>query len=84
MQARAMTVPLTTRTIREPTRSTSRPMNGANAAPRIAPTVVAPAIAVRLQPNSSDMGTTNMVRMEIAEAALEKPMAPAAPATIQP
>ena len=84
MQARAMTVPLTTRTLRAPTRSTSRPMKGASAAPRIAPTVVAPAMAVRLQPNSADMGTTNMVSMDMAEAALENPMAPAAPATIQP
>ena len=77
-------MPLTTRTTREPKRSTSRPMKGARAAPRMAPAVVAPAICVRPQPNSSAMGTTKMVRMEMAEAALAKEMPPAAAATTQP
>ncbi len=84
MQPNPMIVPPTTRVSRDPNRSTSRPMNGASAAPRMAPRVVAPAISVRPQPNSSDMGTTNIVRMEMADAALANPMLPDAPATTQP
>ena len=79
-----MMVPLMTSVSREPKRSTSRPMNGARAAPRIAPSVVAPAISVRPQPNSSDIGTTKIVRMDMADAALANPMLPDAPATTHP
>ena len=79
-----MTVPLITRITLEPNRSTSRPTNGAREAPRIAPTVVAPAISARPQPNSSERGTTKMVRIEMAEAALANPMPPVAAVTTQP
>ena len=79
-----MMLPPITSVSRDPNRSTSRPMNGASAAPNIAPRVVAPAISVRPQPNSSDIGTTNMVRMDMADAALANPMLPDAPATTHP
>ena len=79
-----MIVPPITSVSRDPKRSTSRPINGASAAPRIAPAVVAPAISVRPHPNSSDIGATNMVRMDMADAALANPMLPDAPATTHP
>jgi len=51
---------------------------------KIAPKLVAPENSVRLQPNSSVIGMTNIVRIAMAEAALANSAAAAAPATNQP
>ena len=51
---------LTISSAREPWRSNSGPMNGAESAPSNAPTDTAPEIPVRDQPNSPAIGTMKM------------------------
>jgi hypothetical protein len=50
----------------------------------MAPKLVAPEISVRLQLNSSAIGLTKMVNMEMAEAALANSMPPATATMNQP
>mgnify|MGYP001201876757 CR=1 FL=1 len=80
----ATIMPPITRTRRDSARSTSRPVNGARPAPSTAPRLAAAEISVRLQPNSSLIGITNMVSMEIAVPALANSIAPAANVIHQP
>jgi hypothetical protein len=61
-----------------------RPVKGAKAAPKMAPTLVAPEISVRLQPNSSVIGMTKKVKTVMEEAAFPNSAAPAAIATNHP
>jgi len=76
--------PPTTRTWREPIRSTNHPLTGARVAPKIAPRVAPPAICVRVQPSSSPIGMTKILRIAIATDALAKLIPAAAPTTNHP
>ena len=73
-----------TSTGRAPNRSMAHPTTGDRTIDANAPALTAPAIRVRDQPSSWDMGYMNTVNVVMAGAILAKTAVPEAPATTQP
>tara|TARA_B100001167_G_scaffold4285_1_gene2470 strand:- start:690 stop:971 length:282 start_codon:yes stop_codon:yes gene_type:complete len=79
-----ITSTLPVRITRAPYRSSAQPTTGEATVAASPPTLAAPAIRVRLQPKSSDIGKMNTARVRLAAAFLTTIELPAAKRMFQP